>query len=64
MEGEGFRRWCNHKPYIYLSILIYMGEIRMVKRIFIVLDDDEFEVLKKAKGEKTWKELMMEAVEE
>jgi len=41
-----------------------MGEIRMVKHIFIVLDDDEFEALKKTKGEKTWKELMMEAVEE
>ncbi|MEM1525263.1 MAG: hypothetical protein QW618_03885 [Nitrososphaerales archaeon] len=32
----------------------------MVKRIFLVLDDDEFDRLVKLKGNKTWKELLVD----
>ena len=31
----------------------------MVKRIFLTLDDDDFEKLKSLKGEKTWEEFLV-----
>lgn len=31
----------------------------MVKRILLVVDDDEFEKLKAAKGSKTWEEFLV-----
>lgn len=34
----------------------------MVKRVFIYLDDDEFEKLVKLKGNKTWKEFLVEPI--
>ena len=33
----------------------------MVKRILIILDDDEYEMLRKIKGERTWKDLLIES---
>jgi len=34
----------------------------MVKRIQLILDDEDFEKLKKLKGDKTWEELLVEPV--
>jgi hypothetical protein len=31
----------------------------VVKRILIILDDDEYEMLKKIKGKRTWKDLLV-----
>ncbi len=35
----------------------------MVKQVQIILDDHEYEALKKKKGDRTWKQFLIEASE-
>jgi hypothetical protein len=40
------------------------GAITVVKRVHVVLDDDEYDRLTDAKGDRTWKEMLIDGVDD